>query len=147
MLKKWIIIGAAILIGIVLLDKWSKSNNDYAAKNRDTYSSYNNSSDRNTAYGRSDVVPAYVKMSTVFVGTPSQNKIKSILEPVMTLHNMDINEDNLTRCADVLVALRKSSDGKITEMEILDYMYRSKIDRLPFADHAALAFTFLTTGI
>lgn len=148
MAKKWIVIAIAIIVGIIVLDQWSKSNSNNIVKNRDAYSS---SSKRlaSSSYGDAeskDYVPAYVKMATVFIGAPSQEQIKSVLEPVMRLHDMDINEGNLTKCADVLVALRKSSEGKITEMEILDYMYRSKISQVTFADHAALAFTFITTG-
>jgi len=149
MAKKWIVIAIAIIVAIVLLDQWSKSNSNDVAKNRHTYSS---SSKRlvSSSYGDAkskNYVPAYVKMATVFIGSPSQSRIKSVLEPVMESHNMDVDEDNLLKCANVLVALRKSSEGKVTEMEILDYMRRSKINQVTFAEHAALAFSAITLGI
>lgn len=142
MTKKWIFIASSIIIGLIILDQWSKSKSNYDSKNSNSYYSTNSTNNR---HGPADV-SAYVKMSTVFIGSPSQQKIKNLLEPVMRLHDMDINEDNLIKCADVLVALRKSSEGKISEIEILDYMNRSKIDQISFGDHAAIAFTFITTG-
>ncbi len=122
MTKKWII--TIVFAGFIGVNT-SCSNSNESSKNTSQPSSYH-------------------IMSAVFIGTPSQVTIKSALEPVMSFYNVDVNEANLKTCADVLVALRKSSDIKVTEMEILNYMSKSKMEKVSFGEAAAYAFTFLT---
>ena len=56
---------------------------------------------------------------------------------------MDITEENLMKCANLLIAIKNSSAIGITEMDVLKDMDLSKAKGLDFESQAAESFIFL----
>jgi hypothetical protein len=81
-----------------------------------------------------------------FVGGHTRQQIQQGLDRVLPLYGLPVTEENYSRAASTLVALRKSSG--IPEMTILDYMIRSHVEgvKLSFPEAAGLAVGFLKAG-
>lgn len=97
----------------------------------------------NTSQRSSATASAYEIMEVVFEGVNDREEIKPLLEKVMSYHDMDISEENLMKCADILVALRKSSVVGVTEMDVLKNMYQHGTKGLDFGSQAAVSFSVL----
>lgn len=86
---------------------------------------------------------AYGKIHIAFEGMPDTEKVKPLLEAVMNRYNIVINNDNVLRCANVLVVLKKDSKVGVTEMDILKHMYQSGSSSVDYATQAAISATYL----
>ena len=81
-----------------------------------------------------------------FVGNHSRDQIKLRLDRALTLYGMPITDDNYSRAASSLVALRR--ENGVAEMAVLDYMIRSHVPgvAISFPQGAAMASVFLAAG-
>lgn len=86
---------------------------------------------------------ALTQMEVVFEGNSSKEEIQKLMTAVLAKYDMEVNEQNLTRCADVVVSLRKSSVLGVTEMEILKHIYQHGDNNIDFPTQAALSYTVL----
>ena len=65
------------------------------------------------------------KMELAFVGNPSIQDIKPILDSVMRDHSLAISEENYSRAGSALVAMRK--EFGVSEIKILNCMHAAKM--------------------
>lgn len=88
---------------------------------------------------------ALEQMEIAFIGSPSKEKIKEKLDLALQFYSTDITEENYSRAASSLIALRKESKVGVTEMEILDYMIGSYVEgtNMSFPDMAGISFSAL----
>lgn len=86
-------------------------------------------------------------MEIAFQGNPPKEQIRERLDLALRLYNTPITEENYSRAASTLVALRKETS--VEEMRILDYMIRSNVPgvNISFPEAAGLAAAFLKLGI
>lgn len=91
--------------------------------------------------------PSALEMAeAVFVGSYSQEQIKTGLDQALSLWRLEVNETNYLKYASVLVRLRK--DTGVPEMSILDYTIRSHVPSVKTELHEvmAIACTVLQAG-
>lgn len=86
---------------------------------------------------------AFEKIHIAFEGMPEIEKVKPILEAVMTRYNIVINNDNVLKCANVLVTMKNESKIGVTEMEVLKHMYQRGSSGVDYATQAAISATYL----
>lgn len=86
---------------------------------------------------------AYEIMEGVFIGEPEKEKVQPLIETVMQRYGMTINNENLTRVANMLFALRKESKVGVTEMDILKHIYQKGSAAISLPDQAGLSATTL----
>lgn len=85
----------------------------------------------------------YEKIHIAFEGMPEISELKPMLEDVMKRSNMEINNDNILKCANVLVVLRQNSKIGITEMQILKHMYQNGSSNMDYATQSAMSSLIL----
>lgn len=85
-------------------------------------------------------------MEVAFEGNYTRADIKPVLDQAMTLYGVPITEENYSRAASSLIALRQ--ENGVDEMDILSYMIRSHVPgvKLTFPEAAAISAVFLSTG-
>lgn len=86
---------------------------------------------------------AYEKIHIAFEGMPEIDKVKPLLETTMSRYNIIINNENVLKCANVLVALKNDSKVGVTEMDILKHMYQKGSSNVDYATQAAISATHL----
>jgi hypothetical protein len=86
---------------------------------------------------------AYEKIHVAFEGMPDIDKVKPMLEAVMTRYNIVINNDNVLKCANVLVTLKNDSKIGVTEMDILKHMYQRGSASVDYPTQAAISSQYL----
>jgi hypothetical protein len=81
-----------------------------------------------------------------FVGGHTRQQIKQGLDRALPLYGLQVTNENYSRAASTLVALRKSNG--VPEMTILDHMIRSHVEgvKLSFPEAAGLSASFLKAG-
>lgn len=89
---------------------------------------------------------ALEQMEVAFEGDYSRAAIEARMREAMDLYDLAWTEDNRSRAASALVALRRESG--IEEMRILDYMICSHVPEadIRFGEAAAFAVSFLEHG-
>jgi hypothetical protein len=91
-------------------------------------------------YNISSTADAYEKIHIAFEGMPEISVVKPMLEDVMKRSNIEITNDNILKCANVLVVLRKDSKIGVTEMQILKHMYQNgRSSGMDYANQAAVS--------
>lgn len=69
---------------------------------------------------------ALSQMEIAFIGNPGQPEIKALLERAFDIYDLELTEENMSRAASSLVALRldaeKAGRDDITEMALLEAM-------------------------
>jgi len=85
----------------------------------------------------------YEKIHIAFEGFPNIEVIKPLLESVMTRYNIIINNDNILKCANVLITLKNDSKVGVTEMDILKHIYQKGTSKIDYATQAAISYTYL----
>jgi len=58
----------------------------------------------------------------VFEGPYSKWAIRKKMDTVLTLYNIELIKENYLKVGNKLVVIRKESDGRIREMDIIDHM-------------------------
>lgn len=86
---------------------------------------------------------AYQKIHIAFEGMPEIEKVKPLLDAVMERYNIVINNDNVLKCANVLVVMKNNSKVGVTEMDILKHMYQTGNSSVDYATQAAISATYL----
>lgn len=81
-----------------------------------------------------------------FEGNHAQSDIKTALDRALTLYALPVTDENYSRAASTLVALRK--ENGTAEMAILDYMIRSHVPgvSMTFPQAAAISSVMLKAG-
>lgn len=74
---------------------------------------------------------------------PDIDKVKPLLETTMTRYNIVINNDNVLKCANVLVVLKNDSKVGVIEMDILKHIYQTGSSSGDYATQAAISATYL----
>lgn len=73
-----------------------------------------------------DEPDALEMMEVAFIGTPSQDEIRDLMEEAFEIYAVEWTEENLSRAASSLVALRQEAEAagnnQVTEMAILEAM-------------------------
>ena len=82
-------------------------------------------------------------MHVVFVGEPNKEDIRNLIIPVMNRYNMEITDDKILNVANMLVALRQSSKTGVTEMQLLENIFKYGSSQIKLPEQAALSFTLL----
>ena len=85
----------------------------------------------------------YQKIHIAFEGMPEIEKVKPLLDAVMERYNIVINNDNVLKCANVLVVMKNNSKIGVTEMDILKHMYQTGNSSVDYATQAAISATYL----
>lgn len=92
---------------------------------------------------RYDMTDAIHKMSVAFEGSPSEDKVKLLIEGVMEKWNLEKTNDQALGIGNALVAMRKSSKVGVTEMEVLKYTYQLGDTKLKLPEAIGLAASML----
>jgi hypothetical protein len=87
--------------------------------------------------GNSD--EAFDKIHIAFEGMPETGKVRPLLEAVMNRYKIVINNDNVLKVANVLVALKNDSKVGVTEMEILKHIYQTGSTSIDYSTQAAIS--------
>jgi hypothetical protein len=82
---------------------------------------------------------AFEKIHIAFGGMPDIEKVKPLLEAVMNRYKIVINNDNVLKVANVLVALKNESKVGVTEMEILKHIYQNGLTGVDYPTQAGLS--------
>lgn len=86
---------------------------------------------------------AYELMEVAFEGYPSKSDVQPMLEDVMKRYDMEVNNENLTKAANVLVTMKNDSKVGVTEMEILKRVYQKGNNYEDYVTNVARAAVFL----
>ena len=89
---------------------------------------------------------AIQQMEIAFEGGYKKSEIKASLDTAMELYSVTRTEENYSRAASSLIALREQNGT--SEMDVLSYMIRSHVPgmKLSFAEAAGLSSAFLAAG-
>ena len=69
-----------------------------------------------------DTAEAMDMLESVFEGPYSKWAIKSKLDTVLTMYNMELKNENYLKVGNSLVAMRKGSNGSFVEIDIINDM-------------------------
>jgi hypothetical protein len=97
------------------------------------------------AYSQQNASEPYEKIHIAFEGFPDIESVKPLLEAVMKRHNITINNENILKCANVLVVFKNDSKVGVTEMEILKHIYQKGSSSIDYPTQAAVSYTYLET--
>jgi hypothetical protein len=86
---------------------------------------------------------AYEKIHVAFEGMPNIEDVKPLLEEVMSRYNLPVTNQQVLKCANVLVVFHNESKVGVTEMDILKHMYQRGTKGLDFATQATISFSWL----
>lgn len=86
---------------------------------------------------------AFEMLPIVFEGNPSLESVKKLLSAVMDKYHLEVNYENINRCASAVLSLREASAVGVTEMDLLKHMYQQGDDRLSFPNQAGVSATIL----
>lgn len=84
---------------------------------------------------------AYGKISVVF--GVDVDKVKPMLDELMTIHHIVLTNEHVLQCGNVLVAMKNDSKIGVTEMNILKHMYQNGSADVNFVTQAAISATIL----
>lgn len=97
--------------------------------------------ERENSPGNTD--DAYEKLHIAFEGMPEVEKIKPLLDAVMTRYNVVINNENVLKTANVLVVFKSESKVGATEMDMLKHIYQKGSLGGDYVTQAAISSLYL----
>lgn len=85
----------------------------------------------------------YSQVELAFIGNPPKSATQPVLEAVLEKSDLPITDENISKTASCLVALRKESKRGVTEMQIADRMLSYGKSEMSLPERAGIAFTIL----
>lgn len=86
---------------------------------------------------------AFQKIHIAFEGMPDVERVQPLLEEVMKSYKIVINNENVMKCANVLVTMKNQSKVGVTEMDILKNVYQTGSTEFDYPTQVAISATLL----